>query len=107
MLRCGGAAIRSTATLPTGPAEAFLRPHRVRLLEDQAAPPPGYDNLLEARLTRRIYTGETIALETETAAGPVTAELQAGQDGPWRALAPGAPLRLAFRAADLAVFPAP
>ncbi|WP_235035057.1 ABC transporter ATP-binding protein [Roseomonas sp. 18066] len=107
VLRCGGQALRSTATLPPGPAEAYLRPHRVRLLEAGAAPPPGHDNLLEARLTRRIYTGETIALETETAAGPVTAELQAGQDGPWRDLPTGAPLRLAFRAADLAVFPAP
>jgi len=106
VLRCGGLALRSTADLAPGPAEAFLRPHRVRLLAPSEAPPPGFDNLLDATLARRTYTGEVIALETETAAGPVMAELHAGAEEAWRGLTPGAPLRLAFRAADLAVFPA-
>ncbi|MXP64619.1 ABC transporter ATP-binding protein [Roseomonas sp. M0104] len=108
VFRCGGGlALRSASGLAPGPAEAFLRPHRVRLLAPAEAPPPGFDNLLDATLARRTYTGEVIALETETAAGPVMAELHAGTDEAWRGLAPGAPLRLAFRAADLAVFPAP
>jgi len=106
VLRSGGAAIRTAAQLPPGPAEAYLRPHRVRLLAPGEAAPEGFENLLDATLGRRVYTGEIVALETETPAGPVTAELHAGTDGAWRGLTPGAPLRVAFRAADLAVFPA-
>jgi putative spermidine/putrescine transport system ATP-binding protein len=103
----GGAALRSLSPLPPGPAEAFLRPHRVRLLGAGEAAPPGMDNLLDGTLARRVYTGEIVALEAGTEAGPITAELHAGTDGAWRDMQPGAPLRLAFRAADLSVFPAP
>jgi putative spermidine/putrescine transport system ATP-binding protein len=70
------------------------------------AVPAGLDNVLDATLARRVYTGEVVALEASTAAGPITAELHAGADGPWGGLQPGAPLRLAFRAADLLVFAA-
>jgi putative spermidine/putrescine transport system ATP-binding protein len=91
--------------MPSGPVEAFLRPHRVRLLgADETAPEAG--NLLDGTLTRRVYTGEIVSLEAATAAGPVTAEVHAGADGAWRDMRPGDPLRLAFRAADLLVFPA-
>jgi putative spermidine/putrescine transport system ATP-binding protein len=102
----GGAALRTESTLPAGRAEAFLRPHRVRLLAPGEAVPAGLDNVLDATLARRVYTGEVVALEASTAAGPITAELHAGADGPWGGLQPGAPLRLAFRAADLLVFAA-
>ncbi len=104
VLRCGGAALRSTTALPPGPAEAFLRPHRVRLLRPGQAPPPGYDNTLDAQLLRRVYTGEIVVLEADTAAGPLTAEMHADGEEGWHGLAPGDALRLAFRPADLAVF---
>ncbi|MFC7554482.1 TOBE domain-containing protein [Pseudoroseomonas wenyumeiae] len=67
---------------------------------------PGIENLLEGTLSRRIYTGEVVSLEAQTAAGPVTAEVHASAEGAWREMQPGAPLRLAFRASDLLVFPA-
>jgi putative spermidine/putrescine transport system ATP-binding protein len=102
----GGGALRTEARLPAGPAEAFLRPHRVRLLGEGEAVPPGHDNLLDGTLARRVYTGEIVSLEAATAAGTVTTEVHAGTDGAWRGMQPGAPLRLSFRAADLLVFPA-
>jgi putative spermidine/putrescine transport system ATP-binding protein len=101
-----GSALRTHSVLPPGPAEAFLRPHRVRLLGAAEAAPDGMDNLLDGTLARRVYTGEIVALEATTVAGPITAELHAGADGAWRDLRPGAKLRLAFRAADLLAFPA-
>ncbi|EHM01987.1 ABC transporter, ATP-binding protein [Acetobacteraceae bacterium AT-5844] len=101
----GGVALGTMATIPSGSAEAFLRPHRVRLLAADEAVPGELDNVLEATLARRIYTGEIVALECATGAGTITAELHAGHDGAWRGLQPGAPLRVAFRSADLSVFP--
>ncbi|WP_237180500.1 ABC transporter ATP-binding protein [Roseomonas haemaphysalidis] len=102
-----GSALR-TAGGPAagGSVEAFLRPHRVRLLGASEAAPPGAENLLDGTLTRRVYTGEIVSLEAATPAGPVTAEVHAGADGAWRDMRAGDPLRLAFRAADLLVFPA-
>jgi putative spermidine/putrescine transport system ATP-binding protein len=102
----GGAALRTRSSGQTGPVEAFLRPHRVRLLGPEDSAPEGMENLLDGRLVRRIYTGEVVSLEAETAAGPVMAEVHAGTGGAWRGMQPGASLRLAFHAADLLVFPA-
>jgi putative spermidine/putrescine transport system ATP-binding protein len=101
----GGAALRSGLTAPAGRVEAFLRPHRVRLLGPGEPAPAGVENLLDGTLSRRVYTGEVVSLEATTAAGPVTAEVHASAEGAWRDMRPGAPLRLAFRAADLLVFP--
>ncbi|MBC9205551.1 ABC transporter ATP-binding protein [Roseomonas aerophila] len=103
----GGAALRTHSSLAAGPVEAFLRPHRVRLLAPGEAAPTGMANVLDATLARRVYTGEIVALEANTPAGVITAELHAGTDGLWRELQPGSPMRLAFRDTDLLVFPAP
>ncbi|MBO1076545.1 ABC transporter ATP-binding protein (plasmid) [Roseomonas marmotae] len=102
----GGAALRTAGTAPAGRVEAFLRPHRVRLLGPGEAAPAGAGNLLDGILARRVYTGEVVSLEAQTAAGPVTAEVHAGTEGAWREMQPGAPLRLAFSPSDLLVFPA-
>jgi putative spermidine/putrescine transport system ATP-binding protein len=102
----GGAVLRTASIAPAGRVEAFLRPHRVRLLGTDEAAPPGAGNLLEGTLSRRVYTGEVVSLEASTPAGPVTAEVHAGTEGAWREMQPGAALRLAFRAEDLLVFPA-
>jgi putative spermidine/putrescine transport system ATP-binding protein len=100
-----GIALRAGATPPSGMVEAFVRPHRVRLLRDGKA--PGFDNALPGRVARRTYTGDVVSLEAETPAGPIAAEMHAGGAADWHALAPGDAVTVAFRADDLRVFPAP
>ncbi len=99
-IRCGAATLQAVQAPPSGPVEVFIRPHRIRPLPEGA----NADNVLQARLLRRTYTGETVALECETPAGRVLAELPGG--APEAALVPGAALRLGFAAADPRVFPA-
>ncbi|MFC3127734.1 ABC transporter ATP-binding protein [Pseudoroseomonas globiformis] len=100
----GGAALRTSHGVAPGAVEAFLRPHRVRVLGPGESP-SDQENLLEGRLSRRIYTGEIIAIEADTPAGPVVAEMQAGGQSHWRSLREGDSMRLVFRAADLLAFP--
>ncbi|MFC0409246.1 ABC transporter ATP-binding protein [Roseomonas elaeocarpi] len=99
----GGGALQVRADMPEGPAEAFLRPHRVVFVPPGAAA-PGDALALEARVTRRTYTGEAVAIESETAAGPLHAEFPAHHAA--ASLRPGDMARLAVRPADLRVFPA-
>ncbi|MCG7353347.1 TOBE domain-containing protein, partial [Roseomonas mucosa] len=87
---------------PVGAAEAFLRPHRVRVMP--AGPTPEGAVLLEGHVLRRTYSGEIVWLEAETPAGPVQAELPAYDPG--AALRVGDAVRLALRPEDLRVFPA-
>jgi putative spermidine/putrescine transport system ATP-binding protein len=100
LIRCGGATLRASHAPSAGAVEVFIRPHRIRPLPDGAAS----DNSLEARLTRRTYTGDVVTLDCESPAGRLLAELPGGT--PEAALPVGAALRLGFAASDLRVFPA-
>jgi putative spermidine/putrescine transport system ATP-binding protein len=99
MLRAGEALIRFGGEAPPGEAiELFIRPHRIRPLgEGEAA-----ENELPARVLRRTYTGDVVALECETPAGRLSCELPGGTS----AAQPGDTLRLGFPARDAMPFPA-
>ena len=102
VFRTGGAALPVAGMHATGAAEAFLRPHRVRVVPD--GPAPAGTVLLDGQVLRRTYSGEIVWLEAETSAGPVQAELPAYDPG--AALRVGDAVRLALRPEDLRVFPA-
>jgi putative spermidine/putrescine transport system ATP-binding protein len=99
-IRCGQALLRAAEAPRAGAVEVFIRPHHVRPL----APGESAENVLEGRVLRRTYTGDVVALECETPAGSLLAELPGGTPG--AALTAGAPARLGFAAQDLRVFPA-
>jgi putative spermidine/putrescine transport system ATP-binding protein len=98
-IRCGEAALRAAEAPPRGAVELFIRPHHVRVLRDGTA-----ENELAGRLLRRTYTGDVVALEVETPAGRLLAELPGG--APEAAVAVGEALRLGFAARDVRAFPA-
>ncbi|HEV7265416.1 MAG TPA: ABC transporter ATP-binding protein [Falsiroseomonas sp.] len=100
MVRCGEAALHAAEAPGGGAVEVFIRPHHVRPLADGAVA----DNVLAGRVLRRTYTGDLVALECETPAGRIQAELAGGAPG--AALAAGAAVRLGFAAEDVRVFPA-
>ncbi len=100
MLRAGGATLLAAETPRPGKAEIFIRPHHIRPLAGDAMA----ENVLPGRVLRRVYTGDIITLDCETAAGNLLAEVAGGSPG--AALQPGQEVRLGFAAADLRVFPA-
>ncbi|MGG5808832.1 ABC transporter ATP-binding protein [Falsiroseomonas sp. CW058] len=99
-IRCGGVTLRAAETPSAGAVEVFIRPHRIHPLPEGA----GADNVVEATLARRVYTGDVVTLECDSAAGRLVAELPGGTRE--AALPVGAVLRLGFAASDLRVFPA-
>ena len=69
-LRIGPRALSAMETPAPGPAQVFVRPHRVRI-------DTGGD--LPARVTTRTYEGATALLSLETDIGPLQAEVPATQ----------------------------
>jgi putative spermidine/putrescine transport system ATP-binding protein len=100
LVRCGDTLLRAAETPAAGAVEVFIRPHRVRPLVGGV----GAENAVEARVTRRIYTGDVVTLECDSPVGRLVAELPGGVAE--AALQVGAALRMGFGAADLRVFPA-
>nr|WP_246603168.1 ABC transporter ATP-binding protein [Falsiroseomonas tokyonensis] len=100
LLRAGGVTLQAAETPAAGRVDVFIRPHHLRHLTPDAPA----ENVLEARVLRRIYTGDIITLECESAAGRLLAEMPGGTPG--AAARPGDALRLGVDPADLRVFPA-
>jgi putative spermidine/putrescine transport system ATP-binding protein len=101
LVRCGEVALRAAATpAPGAGVELFIRPHHIRPLGAAATA----DNMLDAQVLRRTYTGDVVSLECATPAGTLVAELQGGTPG--AAAAVGERLRLGFAAQDVRAFPA-
>jgi putative spermidine/putrescine transport system ATP-binding protein len=101
VVRCGEIALRAEGTPATGTSvELFIRPHHIRPLVAGGA----VDNVLDAQVLRRTFTGDVVALECATPAGTLTAELHGGTVGASAAV--GSRLRLGFAAQDVRVFPA-
>jgi putative spermidine/putrescine transport system ATP-binding protein len=99
-LLAGAATLRAAEAPESGACEIFLRPHHLRPLREGATA----ENALDARVLRRAYTGETVTLELETAAGRLLCDLPGGT--PEAAAQPGHSLRIGFAAAALRVFAA-
>jgi putative spermidine/putrescine transport system ATP-binding protein len=111
VVRCGEVALRFSPSPVHGggpgwgdaagtTVELFIRPHHIRpLVEGQPA-----DNVLDAQVLRRTFTGDVVALECATPAGTLLAELHGGTRGARAAV--GDRLRLGFAAQDVRVFPA-
>ncbi|WP_439598466.1 ABC transporter ATP-binding protein [Falsiroseomonas sp.] len=100
LLRAGAMTLRAAETPPPGLAEIFIRPHHLR----PVAPDVPAANLLEARVIRRVYTGDIITLDCESPAGRLLVEVSGGTPG--AAARTGDALRLAVDPSDLRVFPA-
>jgi putative spermidine/putrescine transport system ATP-binding protein len=100
LVRCGEVAVKVAGAGEGAAVELFIRPHHIRVLADGAAA----DNILDAQVLHRTYTGDVVTLECATPAGPVIAELHGGTPG--AAARVGERLRLGFAAADVRVFPA-
>ncbi len=100
-VRAGPALLRTAAPLPDGAVQAFVRPHRIRLLggADTA------DNALDGTVAALDYTGVVVQVLVDTPAGRVPVDVPTTQDG-WRSLQPGHPVRVGWAAADMLCFPA-
>jgi putative spermidine/putrescine transport system ATP-binding protein len=88
--------------LPSGHV-AMVRPHRVRILRD-GADARGAENRTDGTVRRITYIGDVVQVEAETPLGRLAAEVS-GAAPEWRGLGPGAPVGLAWAAADTLVFP--
>jgi putative spermidine/putrescine transport system ATP-binding protein len=81
--------------------QAFIRPHRIRLLSTAEAA----DNALDGTIAALDYTGEVIQIVVDTPSGRVPVDLSTAS-GAWRGLRPGASVRVGWSAADTLCFPA-
>jgi putative spermidine/putrescine transport system ATP-binding protein len=81
---------------------AMVRPHRVRILRGDGDP-NGAENRAEGTVRRITYIGDIVQVEAETPLGRLAAEVS-GAAAEWRGLAPGAPVRFAWAAADTLAF---
>jgi putative spermidine/putrescine transport system ATP-binding protein len=95
-----GAALRGDDLPSKGSADIYVRPHRIRLLAQDASE----DNLLDGVITSLDYTGEVMQVMVETGAGRVPVDVGTF-DNAWRSLRVGQSVRLGWRAADTLSFP--
>jgi len=100
-VRVGTALLRTQAALPDGPAQVFVRPHRIRLLGAMDAA----DNAMDGTVAALDYTGEVVQVVVDTPAGRVPVDVPTTQEG-WRALQPGHPVRVGWAATHTLCFPA-
>ena len=94
-IEIAGGMLRAAALPASGGVEVFVRPHRIRVL----GPDETADNIVEGHLAAIDYTGEVAQLVIDSPSGRFPVDLGTA-DGDWRGLAPGAALRLGWRAAD-------
>jgi putative spermidine/putrescine transport system ATP-binding protein len=73
----GGQRIRLSRPLPAGPAQIYLRPHRLRL-----AAAAGGANAIPGRIASRVFVGDRLEVLVDTAIGRLTAEIPSGLDAP-------------------------
>ena len=85
----------------SGKVRAFVRPHRIRLLDAADIA----DNVLDGVVTAIDYTGEVVQVVVDTEAGRVPVDVPATHES-WRGLQPGAPVRVGWAAADTLCFAA-
>ena len=100
-VRAGPVLLQAASAPKSGAVQAFVRPHRIRLLEEPAAA----DNVLDGTVTALDYTGEVVQIVVDTMAGRVPVDLST-TEGNWRALQPGAAVRIGWSAADTLCFAA-
>ncbi len=100
-VRAGPALLRAASVPPSGAVRAFVRPHRIRLLSAADAA----DNVLDGTVAGLDYTGEVVQIVVDTASGRVPVDLSTTERG-WRALQPGAAVRIGWAAADTLCFAA-
>jgi putative spermidine/putrescine transport system ATP-binding protein len=100
-LRAGPTLLRARTAPASGPVQAFIRPHRIRLVDDPAAA----DNVLDGTVAALDYTGEVVQIMVDTASGRVPLDLPT-TDSSWRALRPGTQVRVGWAAADTLCFAA-
>jgi putative spermidine/putrescine transport system ATP-binding protein len=100
-MRAGASLLRADSAPASGPVQAFIRPHRIRLVSN----PAEADNVLEGTITALDYTGEVVQVVVDTPSGRVPVDL-ATAAGEWRTLRPGAPVRVGWSASDMLCFAA-
>ena len=100
-VRAGPALLRAATVPVSGKVRAFVRPHRIRLLDAAGSA----DNMLDGVVTAIDYTGEVVQIVVETESGRVPVDIPATQEG-WRGLQPGARVRVGWAAADTLCFAA-
>ncbi len=101
-VRAGPALLRAQAAPASGPVQAFIRPHRIRLLDDRA---DGADNVLDGTVAALDYTGDVVHVVVDTGSGRVPVDLSSAS-AEWRGLRPGAAVRVGWSAADTICFAA-
>ena len=100
-VRAGPALLRAAAAPSSGAVRAFIRPHRIRLLDPAAAA----DNVLDGVVAAIDYTGEVVQVVVDTPSGRVPVDVPATQES-WRGLQQGATVRVGWAAADTLCFAA-
>jgi len=100
-VRAGPALLRGASPPPRGKVQAYVRPHRVRVLESGSEA----DNVLDGTVAAIDYTGEVVQVVVDTPSGRVPVDLST-RDGAWRGLEQGATVRVGWDAADMLCFAA-
>lgn len=100
-VRAGAALLRARSAPSSGVVQAFVRPHRVRIV----APGDAADNVLEGTVSALDYTGEVVQVLVATGAGIVPVDLSTASAG-WRGLQPGAAVSVGWAADDMVCFAA-
>ena len=99
--RAGPILLRANTVPPSGKVRAFVRPHRIRLLD----PAGTADNVLDGVVAAIDYTGEVVQVVVDTPSGRVPVDVPATQDS-WRGLQQGGGVRVGWAAADTLCFAA-
>ena len=99
--RAGPVLLRANDVPSSGPVRAFIRPHRIRLLDPAGAA----DNVLDGVVAAIDYTGEIVQVVVETPSGRVPVDVPATQES-WRGLQQGVDVRVGWAAADTLCFAA-
>ena len=100
-VRAGPALLRAVSAPRSGAVQAFVRPHRIRFLQELE----GAENVLDGNVAALDYTGDVVQVMVDTPSGRVPVDLSTTA-GEWRALQPGAAVRVGWSAADTLCFAA-
>ena len=102
-LLLGDVVLQGTGHAGAGPVTIMIRPHRIRLTD---APPEGEGwNSATGTVTRRTFVGDLLSIEV--AVGPASLLVEQHTFAGAVVAGPGDAVRLAWRAEDTLVFPAP
>ena len=97
----GGATLRAPSSLPAGPVEVMVRPHRIAISGTQ--PQPAGRNAINGQVRRTTFVGDILVVEVQAGGGTLSVEQHTSASGPLPQ--PGQDVVLAWNEGDTLLFP--